>query len=91
MEQYDFLIYTDDYTIVSPQTFSLPPSDSGTQRCVAFSTEDDDIGEGTEQFELYFENLDSDFANAIDPKTICVNIIDNDGMSVCSGNDFIHV
>ena len=78
-----------DYTIVSPLTFTLPPSASGSQHCVAFTTDDDDIGEGTEQFEFYFENLSSDFADAGDPSTLCVNIIDNDGMSVCFENIFV--
>ena len=69
--------------------FTVPPSASGSQHCVAFLTEHDDIGEGTEQFELYFENLSSDFADAGNPNTVSVNIIDDDGMSVCPENYFI--
>ena len=49
------------------------------QFCIDISTNDDDLGEGTEQFELYFENLPSEFARDGDPNVLCVNILGNDG------------
>ena len=51
---------------------------NGEQFCIDISTTDDDIGEGTEQFELYFENLPSEFARDGDPNVLCVNILDNE-------------
>ena len=52
---------------------------NGDQFCIDISTIQDAIGEGTEQFELYFENLPSAFANDGDPNVLCVNIEDDDG------------
>ena len=47
--------------------------------CVNISIVDDLIHEATEQFELYFENLPSAFANSGSPGTVSVDILDNDG------------
>ena len=38
---------------------------------------DDSLNEKTEQFELYFANLDSDYATAGDPEIACIIIQDN--------------
>ena len=48
------------------------------QLCIDINTIDDVIGEGTEQFELYFENLPCTSAVDRDPNVLCVNIVDND-------------
>ena len=53
-------------------------SETGTRYCVAFTTEDDSLAEGLEQFEFYFVNLPNDFANTGDPDTVGVDIIDDD-------------
>ena len=52
---------------------------AGEQFCIDISTIDDSAGEGTEQFELYFQNLPSVSARDGDPNVLCVNILDNDG------------
>jgi hypothetical protein len=44
---------------------------------------DDNIAlQEVEQFELYFENLPSNFATVGDQSTLCVNIMDDDGIYV---------
>ena len=44
------------------------------------NTIQDNIAEGTEQFELYFENLPSEFATAGTRDTVCVSIVDDEGI-----------
>ena len=68
-----------DYLVLSNLTFTIEPA-SVRRHCVALSILQDTIGEGMEQFEVYFENLPSDSANVGTPATTCVNIIDDDGM-----------
>jgi hypothetical protein len=51
---------------------------TGERFCIDISTVQDTIGEGTEQFELYFENLPSASARDGDPSVLCVNIEDDD-------------
>ena len=70
-----------DYTVESPLTITVPVAQSGDRFCIDLSTVDDLLAEGTEQFELFFENLPSDSATVGDPATLCVNIGDDDGMS----------
>ena len=70
----------EDYTVESPLTFTVPVSQSGGRFCIDLSTIDDTKLEGTEQFELYFANLPSDFATVAAPRFVCVNIGDDDGM-----------
>ena len=69
----------EDYTIVNSLTFTVPASSSGGRFCVNISTIDDTKAEGTEQFELYFENVPSATTTLGTPGTACVNIDDNDG------------
>ena len=57
----------------------MPASSSGGRFCVNISTIDDMKVEGTEQFELYFENVPSATTTLGTPGTACVNIGDNDG------------
>lgn len=73
-----------DYELLSPLAFNVEGGQAAGRFCVAFITEDDSVGEGTEQFELYFENLPSEFYTAGDPDRVCVSIIDNDGMPIHS-------
>ena len=70
----------DDYSLPPASlsvTFSSPMGNE--QFCIDISTVQDTIGEGTEQFELYFENLPSASARDGDPNILCVNIQDDDG------------
>ena len=70
-----------DYSIDgSSLTVSIPATNSGGQYCVDVSTIEDNIAENTEQFELYFDNLPSAFATAGGRDTVCVNIVDDEGM-----------
>ena len=62
--------------------FSIPASNSGDRFCLDVSTIEDNIAEGTEQFELYFDNLPSEFATAGMRDTVCVSIVDDEGMSL---------
>ena len=66
-------------------TFTVPASSSGGRFCVNVSTIDDMKVEGTEQFELFFENVPSATTTLGNPGSVCVNIADNDGK-----NRFIH-
>ena len=68
-----------DYSLPAQSLSVTFSSMNGEQFCIDISTIQDTIGEGTEQFELYFENLPSAFANAGDPDVLCVNIEDDDG------------
>ena len=52
---------------------------NGGRFCIDLSIIDDTIIEDQEQFELYFENLPSDFATVGDIDTVCITIDDNDG------------
>ena len=47
--------------------------------CFNLSAIDDGILEPAEQFELYFENLPTEFATVGDPSTLCIAIEDRDG------------
>ena len=67
-----------DYSLPAQSLSVRFSSMNGEQFCIDISTTDDDIGEGTEQFELYFENLPSEFARDGDPNILCVNILDNE-------------
>ena len=46
------------------------------------NTIQDNIAEGTKQFELYFENLPSEFATAGMRDTVCVSIVDDEGITI---------
>ena len=61
-----------------PLELTIPAMISGGVFCFNLSIIDDNIFEPTEQFELYFENLPSNFATVRDPATLCINIEDND-------------
>ena len=65
-----------DYIILSPLTFNISAMLSGGCYCLNMSIIDDSLDENTEQFELYFANLDSDYATAGDPDVACVNIVE---------------
>ena len=67
-----------DYSLPAQSLSVTFSSMTGDQFCIDISTIQDAIGEGTEQFELYFENLPSAFANDGDPNILCVNIEDDD-------------
>ena len=76
-------IYTaEDYTIVDSLTFTVPASSSGGRFCVNVSTIDDMKVEGTEQFELFFENVPSTTTTLGTPGSICINIEDNEGEKI---------
>ena len=68
-----------DYSLPAQSLSVTFSSMNGERFCIDISTIQDTIVEGTEQFELYFENLPSAFANAGDPNVLCVNIEDDDG------------
>ena len=68
-----------DYSLPAQSLSVTFSSMNGERFCIDISTIQDTIGEGTEQFELYFENLPSAFANAGDPDVPCINIEDDDG------------
>ena len=68
-----------DYRIDSSQNVIVPASNSGGQFCLDVSTIEDNLLENTEQFELSFLNLPSEFAAAGDPDKVCVNIMDDEG------------
>ena len=75
-----YLYLGTDYSIDSSLTTIIPATNSGDQYCVDISTIDDNITENTEQFELYFTNLPTAFATAGMRDTVCVNIVDDEGM-----------
>ena len=68
-----------DYSLPAQSLSVTFSSVDGEEFCIDISAIEDAIGEGTEQFELYFENLPSASALAGDPDVLCVNILDNDG------------
>ena len=72
-----------DYSLPAQSLSVTFSSMNGERFCIDVSTIQDAIGEGTEQFELYFENLPSAFANDGDPNVLCVNIEDDDGKLMC--------
>ena len=67
-----------DYSVLTDLNFAIEPS-SLRRHCIALSILQDEIGEGMEQFEFYFENLPNEMASVGIPPTTCVNIIDDDG------------
>ena len=67
-----------DYSVLTDLNFVIEPS-SLRRHCIALSILQDEIGEGMEQFEFYFENLPNEMASVGIPPTTCVNIIDDDG------------
>lgn len=67
-----------DYSVLTDLNFAIEPS-SLRCHCIALSILQDEIGEGMEQFEFYFENLPNEMAGVGIPPTTCVNIIDDDG------------
>ena len=75
-----FSIENVDYTVLVEQTFTADSATSGQRFCLLFSTVDDEIAEGREQFEFYFTNLPNDAADVGDPATVCVDIADDDSM-----------
>ena len=68
-----------DYSLPAQSLSVTFSSMNGERFCIDISAIEDTIGEDTEQFELYFENLPSAFANDGDPNVLCVNIEDDDG------------
>ena len=68
-----------DYRNDSSLNIMVPASNSGGQFCIDVSTVKDNLLENTEQFELSFLNLPSEFAAVGDPDKVCVNIIDDEG------------
>lgn len=80
-----FLFLDGDYSILTPLMFTIQPT-SLRRHCIGVSILQDMIGEGMEQFELYFENLPSESADVGTPATTCINIIDDDGTHDLSNN-----
>ena len=70
-----------DYSLPAQSLSVTFTSMTGDQFCIDISAIEDTIGEDTEQFELYFENLPSASALAGDPDVLCVNILDNESES----------
>ena len=68
-----------DYSLPAQSLSVTFSSMNDEQFCIDISAIEDTIGEATEQFELYFENLPSASALSGDPDVLCVNIQDNDG------------
>ena len=68
-----------DYGINFPLEITIPAMLLEGTFCFNLSATDDDIFEPAEQFELYFENLPTDFATVGDPSTLCITIEDRDG------------
>ena len=68
-----------DYSLPAQSLSVSFSSMDGEQFCIDISTIQDEIGEGTEQFELFFTNLPSASARDGDPNVLCVNIEDDDG------------
>ena len=58
----------------------VPVNDMGEQFCLNLSIIDDTLGEDSEQFEVYFENIPSELAIAGANDTICITIQENNGM-----------
>ena len=70
----------DDYSLPAASlSVTFTSSMAGEQFCIDISTIEDVTGEGTERFELYFENFPSASAREGDPNVLCVNILDDDG------------
>ena len=72
-----------DYSLPAQSLSVTFSSMDGERFCIDISTIQDTIDEGTEQFELYFENLPSAFANVGNPNISCVDIEDDDGKLMC--------
>ena len=68
-----------DYSVLTDLNFVIEPSSLNRRHCIALSIVQDEIGEGMEQFEFFFENLPNEMAGVGTPATTCVNIIDDDG------------
>ena len=68
-----------DYSVVTSLNFAIQPSTLLRRHCIALDIVQDEIGEGMEQFEFFFENLPNESAGVGTPATTCVNIIDDDG------------
>ena len=64
--------------IMSPLNFTIPVMESGGRFCLVLRIIDDLLVEELEQFELYFQNLPSDFATVGDPATLCITINSED-------------
>ena len=80
MDIYFYHYFVDvDYSLPAQSLSVTFSSVGGEQFCIDVSTIQDTLGEGTEQFELYFENLPSAFARDGDPNVLCINIGDDDG------------
>ena len=60
-------------------TFNFASMTGEERHCIDFSTSDDMLAEGTEQFELRFMSITpSDHATEGDPAVVCINIQDDD-------------
>ena len=72
-----------DYTVDSSLSFNVPIMTSGGRYCIDLITVDDNIHEGTEQFQLTFTSITpAGSATVGNPGILCVNIRDDDG-TVC--------
>jgi hypothetical protein len=60
----------------------VPVNDKGEQFCLTLSIIDDILGEDSEQFVMYFENITSKLATVGANDTICITIQENDGMYI---------
>ena len=68
-----------DYTIDLSMTFNFASMTGGERHCIDFTTSDDMLAEGTEQFELRFMSITpSDRATEGDPSVVIINIQDDD-------------
>lgn len=61
-------------------TVVIPATSLGDQYCIDVNTIEDNIAEDTKQFELTFDNFTSEYAIAGMRDTVCVNIVDDEGM-----------
>ena len=69
-----------DYTVESTLSFNVPVMASGGRYCIDLSTVDDNIAEGTEQFQLTFDSITpAGSATEGDPAVLCVDVGDNRG------------
>ena len=70
----------DDYDLPqASRMIIVPVSENGSLFCIDLLILEDSMFEDDEQFELFFQNLPSEFATVGDIDTVCVTITDNDG------------
>ena len=71
-----------DFVLHALLSNMIPVNDKGERFCLNLSIVDDTVGEDSEQFELYFEIIPSEFATVGTNDTVCITIPKNDGMYI---------